>query len=85
MLDRGIRFGVTTKMPMHNILIALPVEAKWVYGWEAKYTKEDYPTEYNILQYLGNHEGYDWLSEAGKETLDCVSLGPNMIQGTSIF
>ena len=39
-LDRGIRFGILTKMPMENVLLSLPPNAKWGYLWEKKYAPD---------------------------------------------
>lgn len=83
MLDRGIRFGVSAKMPMKNILIALPVQAKWIYDWEATYEKGNFPVEQNILRFLSKPTA--WLSLEDKDKVDCFTCTTSMQSGKSVF
>ena len=83
MLDRGIRFGVSTKMPMKNILIALPVQAKWIYDWEATYQSGNFPVEQNILRYLSAPT--NWLDLNPEEYDDCFTCTTSVQNGSSVF
>ena len=83
MLDRGIRFGVSAKMPMKHILIALPAQAKWYYDWEATYEKGNYPVEQNVLRFLS--QPTDWLNLKADEKADCFTCTTSMSTGTSVF